>query len=270
MTSASTPVYVDFRKTGPIARITLDRPEKLNAINFEVGLQLYEAFARCESDSAIRAIVLAGAGRAFCAGDELGRERTPDEEISFRRRGFIKHYVEGPGRWTRTLQLMRRLPQPIVCRIQGYAYGAGFNLALGSDFRVMASDALLATPFIKRALATGTNLLQQYVGIGKAIEMTLLGEPVDAQEALRLGLVTRVVDAAELDAATDELAARLASGPTAAISLSKTAVYRGWDEDPAGAYWHQGSSLAQGRDLEDYAEGVRAFKEKRPPRFTGR
>ena len=83
MTSASTPVFVDVRQTGPIARITLNRPEKLNAINFEVGLQLYEAFARCEADSAIRAIVLAGAGRAFCSGDELGRERTPDEE------GFI-------------------------------------------------------------------------------------------------------------------------------------------------------------------------------------
>jgi len=270
MNSASTPAFVDVRQTGPITRITLNRPEKLNAINFEVGLQLYEAFARCESDSAVRAIVLAGAGRAFCSGDELGRERTPDEELSFRRRGFIRHYAEGPGRWTRTLQLMRSLPQPIVCRIQGYAYGAGFNLALGADFRVMASDARLATPFIKRALATGTNLLQQYVGVGKAIEMTLLGEPVDAQEALRLGLVTRVVDPAELDAATDELAARLADGPTAAISLSKNAVYRGWDADLAGAYWHQGSALAQGRDLEDYAEGVKAFKEKRPPRFTGR
>ena len=93
---------------------------------------------------------------------------------------------------------MRSLPQPIVARLQGYAYGAGFNLALGADFRVMARDAKLATPFIKRGLATGTNLLQQYVGIGKAIEMTLLGEPVDAEEALRLGLVNEVVDLADL------------------------------------------------------------------------
>jgi 2-(1,2-epoxy-1,2-dihydrophenyl)acetyl-CoA isomerase len=270
MASADQTRYVDFEQTGSIARITLNRPEKLNAINFEVGLQLYQAFADCEDDTSIRAIILAGAGRAFCSGDELGRERTPDEEISFRRRGYIKHYTSGPGRWTSTVKLMRNLPQPIVTRIQGYAYGAGFNLALASDFRVMASDARLATPFIKRALSTGTNLLQQYVGIGKAIEMTLLGEPIEAQEALRLGLVTRVVEPAELDAAVEALAARLAEGPTAAISLSKSAVYRGWDQDPDGAYWHQGSALAQGRNLEDYEEGVKAFKEKRPPRFTGR
>src|SRR4026209_261746 len=111
MTSASTPVYVDVRETGPIARITLNRPDKLNAINSELGLQLYEAFARCESDSAIRAIVLAGAGRAFCAGDELGRERRPDEQLSLLRRGSIKHYVQGPGRWTSTVRLMRTLTQ---------------------------------------------------------------------------------------------------------------------------------------------------------------
>lgn len=270
MPDASAPRYVTFQQTGAIARITLNRPEKLNAIDVQVGTELYDAFARCEDDPSIRAIVLAGAGRAFCAGDELGRERTPEEEISFRRRGFIKHYVQGPGRWTKTVRLMRDLSQPIVVRIQGYAYGAGFNLALGADFRVMASDARLATPFIKRGLATGTNLLQQYVGIGKAIEMTLLGEPVDAAEALRLGLVNEVVEPAELDAAVERWAERLAAGPSAAIGLTKTAVYRGWSDDPDGAYWHQGSALAQGRDLEDYAEGVAAFKEKRPPRFTGR
>ena len=165
---------------------------------------------------------------------------------------------------------MRKLPQPIVARIQGFAYGAGFNLALAADFRVMARDARMATPFIQRGLATGTNLLQQYIGVGAAMEMTLLGEPLDAAEALRLGLATRVVDASELDGAVDELARRLASGPTAAISLTKNAVYSGWDKDPDGAYWHQGSAVVQGRELEDLQEGLAAFREKRPPRFTGR
>jgi 2-(1,2-epoxy-1,2-dihydrophenyl)acetyl-CoA isomerase len=259
-----------FQQTDAIARITLNRPDKLNAINHELGLQLFEAFARCQEEPSIRAIVLEGTGRALCAGDELGRERTPDEEASLRRHGRIKHYVAGPGRWTSTVRLMRSLPQPIVVRIQGYAYGAGFNLALGADFRVMARDAKLATPFVKRGLATGTNLLQQYVGIGKAIEMTLLGEPVDAEEALRLGLVNEVVDAAELDDAVELWAHRLASGPTATLSLTKHAVYQGWDLDPDAAYWHQGSAVAESRDLEDLVEGVAAFRDKRPPRFTGR
>ncbi len=267
---AASDVLVFFEQTDAIARITLNRPDKLNAINHELGLQLFEAFARCQEQPSIRAIVLAGAGRALCAGDELGRDRTPDEEESLRRRGRIYHYVAGPGRWTSTVRLMRSLSQPIVVRIQGYAYGAGFNLALGADFRVIARDAKLATPFVKRGLATGTNLLQQYVGIGKAIEMTLLGEPVDAEEALRLGLVNEVVDAADLDGAVERWARRLAEGPTATLSLTKHAVYRGWGLDPDAGYWHQGSAVAESHDLEDLAEGIAAFKDKRPPRFTGR
>jgi 2-(1,2-epoxy-1,2-dihydrophenyl)acetyl-CoA isomerase len=268
--SSSDQDFVVFEQTGAIARITLNRPDKLNAINHELGVQLFDAFAGCQDDMSIRAIVLAGAGRAFCAGDELGRERTPAEEDWLRRRGHIKHYVEGPGRWTSTVRLMRSLPQPIVARIQGYAYGAGFNLALAADFRVMAHDAQLATPFIKRGLATGTNLLQQYVGIGKAIEMTLLGEPVGAEEALRLGLVTQVVEPGELDASVERLALRLSEGPTASMGLTKHAVYQGWPLAPDGAYWHQGSAVAESNALEDLAEGVDAFKSKRPPRFTGR
>lgn len=264
------PRFVQFEQTGPIARITLDRPDKLNAINHEAGVQLWAAFARCEEDTSVRAIVLAGAGRAFCAGDELGRERPAAEQEARRRRGQIKHYVSGPGRWTSTVKLMRSLSQPIVVRIQGYAYGAGFNLALAADFRIMARDAQLATPFIKRGLATGANLLQQYVGVGKAIEMTLLGEPVDAEEALRLGLVSQVVEPQLLDAAVERLAERLASGPTTALGLTKHAVYQGWGQEPEQAYWYQGSAAAESQNLEDLAEGMAAFKEKRSPRFTGR
>jgi len=270
MAASAGPRYVRFEQTGALARITLDRPDKLNAINYEAGLELYEAFARCADQPSIRAIVLAGAGRAFCAGDELGRERAPDEAESLRRHGRIAHYVSGPGRWTSTVRLMRSLPQPIVARVQGYAYGAGFNLALAADFRVLARDAKLATPFIKRGLATGTNLLQQYVGIGRAIEMTLLGEPIEADQALRLGLATQVVEPDELDQAVERLATRLADGPTAAMGLTKRAVYQGWQLEPEAAYWQQGSAVAEANELEDLAEGIAAFKDKRPPRFTGR
>jgi 2-(1,2-epoxy-1,2-dihydrophenyl)acetyl-CoA isomerase len=257
-------------RSGAVARITLNRPEMLNAINHDVGVQLFDTFQQCEDDAGVRVIVLAGAGRAFCSGDELGRERAPDEAQSLERRGQIGHYMSGPGRWTNTVRLMRSLPQPIIARVQGYAFGAGLNLALAADFRIITDDAQLATPYIKRGMPTGTNLLQQYVGLGKAVEMALLGEPIDATEAFRLGLATRIVSLGELDAAVEELAERLAKGPTAALRLTKQAVYAGWDQDPEEAYRHQASAVAQSRDMEDLAEGIAAFKEKRPPRFTGR
>lgn len=258
-----------FEQRGGVAYVILNRPHKLNAINFDLGMALYERLTSCGADESIRAIVLAGAGRAFCAGDELGRVRTPVELRSLER-GAVRHYVEGPGRWTSCIRLMQQLPQPVVAKVQGFAYGAGFNLALGADFRIMASSAKMATPFIKRGIASGTNQLQKYIGIGAALEMVLTGEPVDAEEALQLRLVNRVAPDENLDAAVDEFAAALAAGPTGAIALSKAAVYRGWDLGPEEALWHQGSATTASNSLEDRQEGLNAFLEKRAPRFVGR
>lgn len=261
--------YVSFRQEGGVATITLERPEKLNAINHDVGTQLYDAFLRCERDRTIRAVVLAGSGRAFCAGDEIGGDHRGDSS-SGPPLGEIRHYVSGAGRWTATVKLMQSLAAPVVARVHGYAYGAGMNLALAADFRVMASDASMAAPFIRRGMATGVNQLHRFVGIGKALELTLLGDPVDAAEALRLGLVTQVVPPEELDPAVAAFAERLAHGPTAAMGLTKHAVYASWSEDVDTAFWHQAASFVAGRTLEDRDEGRTAFREKRPPRFTGR
>lgn len=258
------PVLVE--RDGAVVRITLNRPKKLNAINYDLGSALCSALAACEQDRDCRVIVLAGAGRAFCAGDELGRVEHPEEAWS-RANGPVEHYAEGVGRWTTAVHLMRRLPQPVVARIQGYAYGAGFNLALGSDFRVMASDALLCTPFVKRGLATGTNLLQQYVGVGRAIEMTMLAEPVAADEALRLGLVNRVVELSELDAEVDALVETILSGPRGALAVTKRTVYRSWTMEPRAAYWQQGAAVVQSKSFDGYDEGIAAFQAKRKPDF---
>lgn len=257
-----------YEVDGGVATLTLNRPARLNALNVRLGVELLDALRRCERDPMVRCVVLAGAGRAFCAGDDL-RSGTAFSE---RPAGVdaAQHYVWGEGRWPAIVAAIRALPRPVIAMIQGYAYGAGFNLALACDFRIAARSAHLATPFVLRGMATGTNLLQQYVGVGVAARLVLTGEPVSADEAERLGLVTMVVADEELAAATRALAERLARGATAALGLTKAALYRGWSEPPERAYELQGYAVHLSGLTEDRAEGQRAFLEKRTPTFQGR
>ena len=154
--------------------------------------------------------------------------------------------------------------------INGHAHGAGFNLALGCDLWVMAESATMAIPFSKRGIATGTNLLQQFVGIGKAMEWALLAPTLSAQEAERWGLVNWVVPLERLEQETIRIGRELADGPTLVLAYTKSAIVNGWEASPEVAYRYQGQAVTQSQQTEDLAEGIRAFREKRPPRFSGR
>ncbi|HXH23119.1 MAG TPA: enoyl-CoA hydratase/isomerase family protein [Dehalococcoidia bacterium] len=254
---------------GGVGRITLNRPEKLNAVNVRMGYELVDALRRLEEDEGVRAVVLTGAGRSFCSGDDLSgmesegypRARGPDA---------VKDYVFAPYRWTVVVNTMRRLPKPVVGAIRGHAHGAGFNLAMGTDIRI-ASDTLdMALPFVKWGMATGVNQTHYAVPLGIALEMAFTGESIGAERAERLGLVNRVVADAELESASLELARALAAGPTRAIGLTKAAIYKGWWRDLDATFDYQAVAQTFANQTADREEGRRAFQEKRRPRFEGR
>jgi 2-(1,2-epoxy-1,2-dihydrophenyl)acetyl-CoA isomerase len=265
--------YILFDRAGSVATITMNRPERLNALNVEMGVEILDALEASENDENVRVVVLTGAGRGFCAGDDMKGPTDANQAaagLGRRHDDPAKHYVYGPGRWTTIVRTMMRMPQPTVGVINGHAHGAGFNLALGCDFRIMSETATLCVPFVKWAMATGTNRLQQFVGIGKALEWALLGTTLTATEAERWGLVTRLAPADQLAAVADEFIAKLADAPTASLGATKSAIYQGWERDPDTAYEYQGMAQHLVRHTDDYAEGRRAFLEKRAPRYNGR
>jgi enoyl-CoA hydratase/carnithine racemase len=203
--------YLLVQQENQICRVTLNRPERLNALNVRIGVELLQALKDCDRSPEVRVVIVTGAGRAFCAGDDL-RGMTGPGEPDRRYLDPIKQYVEGEGRWPLIVARMRAMSKPVIAMINGHAHGAGFNLALGCDLRVMAETATLAIPFAKRGIATGTNLLQQFVGIGKAMEWALLAPTLSAAEAERWGLVNRVVPLDRLEQETTAIARELAEG----------------------------------------------------------
>lgn len=234
-----------------------------------MGHELLDALEKCELDEEVRCVILAGTGRSFCAGDDMRGMESPE----FPRRAGpdeVKHYVFGPGRWTVVVNTMRRLPKPVIGSIRGHAHGGGFNLAMGTDIRIASETANFATPFIKWAMATGVNQLHYHVGLGVALEMAFTGDSIDAYRAERLGLVNRVVPDDQLEEATLEYANRLARGPTRILGLTKAAIYKGWLKDLDTAFDYQGTAQTFARLTEDWAEGRKAFLEKRSPDYKGR
>jgi 2-(1,2-epoxy-1,2-dihydrophenyl)acetyl-CoA isomerase len=246
-----------------IATITLDRPDALNAMTVPMKRELVAALRLVARDREVRAVVMTGAGRAFCAGQDLKERLAPDA---------APLALEVRERYNPIIAAMRQLDQPIVGAINGVAAGAGASLAFACDLRIAAETATFVLAFGRIGLVPdsgATWFLPRLVGPAKAAELALLGESLSAVDAERFGLVARVVPGEALAAEARAVAARLAGLAPLALSLTKRALERSWsvslDEALEDEAYRQGVAGASS----DHAEGLAAFLEKRPPRFTG-
>ena len=242
--------------------LTLNRPEKLNAITGELLDALYAALKEGEEDREVRALLLTGAGRAFSAGQDLTEfgDRKPDYEAHLRRGNRVVEALSG-------------LEKPLVVAVNGVAAGAGMSLALWGDLRLAAVGASFTTAFVRIGLVPDSGLsflLPRLVGLAKAQELLLLSPRLSAEEALALGVVHRVVPAEKLMEEALSLAKELAQGPTRAYALTKKLLLETYRLSLTEALALEAVLQGQAGQTQDHEEGVRAFREKRPPRFQGR
>lgn len=247
-----------------VATVTINRPKVLNALNAQTLDDLHRAMRELQQDSDVRVVILTGAGdRAFVAGADINElaEQTP---------------VEGRARalaGQRVFRLIEQLGKPVIAAINGFALGGGCELAMACTFRLAADTAKLGQPEINLGLLPGyaaTQRLPRLVGKGRALELMLLGAPIDATEAARIGLVNRVVPAAELMTTARQMAATLASKAPVATALILDAVHNGLEMPFEEACNYEASLFGLVAATDDMREGTRAFLEKRPAVFKGR
>jgi 2-(1,2-epoxy-1,2-dihydrophenyl)acetyl-CoA isomerase len=250
-----------------VAWITLNRPDALNAFADDMRDELLQALLAAQDDDAVRAIVLTGAGRAFCAGGDVRYMASLKADAA----GFEKvRPLMDAGR--RVVTVIHQMPKPVVAMVNGVAAGAGCNLALACDLRVASDEASFAESFVSIGLHPdwgGTFFLPRLVGTGRALQMMLTGQKVDAAQALQTGLVHQVVPAAALREHTLRLARQLAAAPPTAVRLIKLAVYNSAHYDLESMLEFEVEAQEQCWDSSDSGEGIAAFAQKRPPDFVG-
>ena len=261
--SAAAFEWLRFEVADAVATITLDRPAALNALTVPMKGELLRALTLVARDRSIRAVVLTGAGRAFCAGQDLKERQEPDA---------APLAVELRERYNPVIRAMRDLDQPIVGAINGVAAGAGASLAFACDLRIAATEATFLLAFGRIGLVPdsgATWFLPRLVGAAKAAEMALTGEPLTAEAAHRFGLVAKVVAAEDLAAEARGTATRLAGLAPRALAATKHALERSWSIDLDRALEDEAYRQGVAGATADHAEGMAAFLEKRPPRFRG-
>ncbi len=256
-----------FEKKNQIARITLNRPQALNAFNDPMGEEFYAALKDADKDPETRCVVITGAGRAFSAGEDVS--------------GLKERYAEGAHpslgdhlrkKYHPIILRIRNMEKPVIARINGIAAGSGASIALACDIRIASDDAGLKQAVIGVGLVPDSGssyFLTQTLGPGRAIELIMTGRTVPAKEAETLGLVTKTVPATDLDKTVDEVAEKLANGPTKALGLSKRVVNQASRLELPDALEYEAQNQDIAGKTKDHLEAVKAFLEKRQPKFSG-
>jgi 2-(1,2-epoxy-1,2-dihydrophenyl)acetyl-CoA isomerase len=254
-------LLVDRAENG-VVTLTLNRPAKKNAMNMAMFNELLAVFREVNDSTTDRVLVITGAGDAFCSGADLG-ERGKDARPALARL-----------RWVADIALaLHRVPKPVIAKVNGVAVGAGMNLALAADLIVASENARFSEIFARRGLTIdfgGSWLLPRLVGMHRAKELALLADIISAKEAAELGLVNRVLPADQLDAFVADWADRLAAGPPQALSMTKRLLANSFALSMDEALEAEGMAQSVNSASEDTAEAIRAFLEKREPKFRGR
>jgi len=249
--------HVLVERDGPTTRVTLNRPERYNALSLELMSELRATLEAVGADGSAQAIVLAGAGRGFSAGHDLGEMTGRDDAF----------YAELFEECTRLMQALHKLPQPVIARVHGVATAAGCQLVAACDLAVAEEGARFGTPGVRIGLFCSTPMvpLSRAIGRKRALEMLLTGDLVDAPTALEWGLVNRVVPAERLDEAVNAFAARIAEASPRTVATGKHAFYAQVERDEDSAYALATGVMAINAAAADAQEGMGAFLEKRPP-----
>ena len=257
---------ITCEEAGGVATLTLNRPEKLNALSIRMGDEICAALEALGKRETLRVLMVTGAGRAFSAGGDLASM----DEVAGDPFGIDR----GVRVYCDVARMLRELPVPVVAKVNGDAFGGALGIIMACDLRLALDVARLGFAFTRVGLSGAdagvSYLLPRLVGVAKAAELLLLGEVIGAKEAERIGLVTRAVPAADLDRAAGEIVARLAAGPPIALRATKRALYDGLGRDMVTDFQCQCYVQTLCFQSQDHQEGLRAFREKRPPVFQGR
>lgn len=260
--------HFDFGVDEGVATITFNRPERLNALTFDVYADLRDLMAELAHRDDVSVVVITGEGRGFCSGGDV------DDIIGELLKMDTRSLLDFTRMTGAVVEGMRQLPKPIIAAVNGVAAGAGSVIALAADFRILTTSARFHFLFTKVGLAGAdmgaAYLLPRLVGLGRATELLMLGDRVDADNAREVGLATSVVEPSELEEAASALARRLADGPTLAYGVTKKLLTAEADMSLSAAIEMEALTQALLMTTEDHAEFHRAFTEKRDPRWQGR